>query len=1067
MSKRIARTAVALLLAATMALGWYCPSTAAPGADYAPQIASEDYDASLDISPLAEAQYPLTFRISPSQAADIARITLQDASGNVCAPEADSRTYLLESGTYTYIIRADLYVTDMGVVTVSGETEKAVTLSPTPSSTLTLSGMGQDHKNGSGNNPENRDMNVEGSGYVGWIRNPAWIKFKDVNLLGGVETAVINYARSGGGTNTFQLRLAPSGSLSADTATTVATVSSSINTGGWGAPGANVTFPTLAAHSGGVQDLYVYFQAGEINFGRLTLTLKPEPQGIKSYDLSFGVRPYDAAVTVSKLNGDICAPATDNGKSYNLEEGFYRYTVSRPGYQSQTVLVPVNVSKRVLAVLIPENAVSYSRYEAEDATITGGSPVDNSSFSQGKGAGGFSSYTALGSINSTFSNVSNVKFTVPRGTTGIVELVVAYNSSVMNPDEARPNEDRIAVKSNDGTIKEVYLNPSGKSSVFIDLRAGENTIYVSAPLTPRISNNGNAWIDLDYIELNDATTPGSVEPSEGDEPYVQPKNPIIKSIFTADPEAHVWPAEPNKLYLYPSHDRYPSQGCDLMDQYHVYSTENMVDWVDEGEILRASDLSWQSNPERSFMWAPDAAYKDGYYYFYWPTPTNPANWGATWETGVRRSKYPNKDFEEIPASETYTPDFKGYIEGCGGDGMIDVCVRVFDGQAYIYIGGSQRFFQGKLKDDMVTLDGPLERIPSSVVPSYHEGPSVFKRNGTYYLIYPGGSDSSTGLAGDKFNYCISDSPLGPWQYVGKFFNPTGCDTSHGSVVQFKDKWYLFYHTQELSKNGTLRSVCADEITFNEDGTIQLLTRTFEGPQQYGPDYTRPSPSAILGADDAVVSGAVRSADSSAGYDGKVITDLHVAGSTVTFSDVDGGVAGNRAMLVLHYSTPDDLPKLRLNVNGKDFNYINLPKTGGRSFFSEVTYTTQRLKPGKSNTITLTGGNGKVNLNYVEVILFDDDAPPPSSERYALFVDDGTAKFRNNTGTAVSANLILAVYDAAGRLVYSESERADVAPGAYGKVTFKFNKDGYDGHSVKVFAWSNSFAPLTPPYAALL
>src|ERR1039457_2192102 len=58
-------------------------------------------------------------------------------------------------------------------------------------------------------------------------------------------------------------------------------------------------------------------------------------------------------------------------------------------------------------------------------------------------------------------------------------------------------------------------------------------------------------------------------------------NPIITSIYTADPSAHVW--GDGRLYVYPSHDVDPARGCDLMDQYHVFSTDDMVNWRDEGE----------------------------------------------------------------------------------------------------------------------------------------------------------------------------------------------------------------------------------------------------------------------------------------------------------------------------------------------------------------------------------------------------------------------------------------------------------------------------------------------------
>lgn len=60
-------------------------------------------------------------------------------------------------------------------------------------------------------------------------------------------------------------------------------------------------------------------------------------------------------------------------------------------------------------------------------------------------------------------------------------------------------------------------------------------------------------------------------------------NPVITSIYTADPSAHVW--SDGKIYIYASHDMDPARGCDLMDRYHVFSSQDMVNWVDEGEIL--------------------------------------------------------------------------------------------------------------------------------------------------------------------------------------------------------------------------------------------------------------------------------------------------------------------------------------------------------------------------------------------------------------------------------------------------------------------------------------------------
>jgi hypothetical protein len=41
-------------------------------------------------------------------------------------------------------------------------------------------------------------------------------------------------------------------------------------------------------------------------------------------------------------------------------------------------------------------------------------------------------------------------------------------------------------------------------------------------------------------------------------------------MYTADPSAHVW--NDGRLYVYCSHDIAPPRGCDLMDEYHVFST---------------------------------------------------------------------------------------------------------------------------------------------------------------------------------------------------------------------------------------------------------------------------------------------------------------------------------------------------------------------------------------------------------------------------------------------------------------------------------------------------------------
>lgn len=291
-----------------------------------------------------------------------------------------------------------------------------------------------------------------------------------------------------------------------------------------------------------------------------------------------------------------------------------------------------------------------------------------------------------------------------------------------------------------------------------------------------------------------------------------PGNPFITELYLADPSAHVW--DDGRLYVYPSHDVAPPRGCDLMDGYHVFSTTDMVNWTDHGEFLHSRDVEW-GRPDGGFMWAPDAAYRNGKYYYYFPHPSG-TDWNNTWKVGVGVSDKPTMENLKL----------LGYLEGLGDAfSMIDPCVFTDDdGQAYFYYGGGGRMIGVKLKDNMTEIDG--EPVPMKGMKDYHEGPWVFKNNGKYYLMYAD-NHQEPGLGGrNQLRYCWSDSPLGPWEYKGIILKPTDCDTSHGSIVKYKGQWYLFYHNCNISHMGNLRSICVDKLYFNEDGTIREVVQTF-------------------------------------------------------------------------------------------------------------------------------------------------------------------------------------------------------------------------------------------------
>lgn len=278
---------------------------------------------------------------------------------------------------------------------------------------------------------------------------------------------------------------------------------------------------------------------------------------------------------------------------------------------------------------------------------------------------------------------------------------------------------------------------------------------------------------------------------------LQAQNPIIRDQFTADPTARVFEG---KLYVYPSHDipspidRLKEWFC--MADYHVFSSENLTDWTDHGVILSQENVPWVA-PESYSMWAPDCVYKNGKYYFYFPsTPKGEGMRGFNIGVAVADKPY-----------GPFTPQANP-IKGVMG---IDPCVLVDkDGQAYIYWSG-RGMSVAKLKENMLEL--ATEPVQIAGLPEgFKEGPFAFERNGKYYFTFPWVKDKTETLA-----YAMGDSPMGPFEFKGIIMDesPVGCWTNHHSLVEYKDQWYLFYHhndySPEFDKNRSIRADSCSSI----------------------------------------------------------------------------------------------------------------------------------------------------------------------------------------------------------------------------------------------------------------
>lgn len=285
-------------------------------------------------------------------------------------------------------------------------------------------------------------------------------------------------------------------------------------------------------------------------------------------------------------------------------------------------------------------------------------------------------------------------------------------------------------------------------------------------------------------------------------------NPVLPlEHFVPDSEARVMPD--GRLYVYGSYDISGNMAyCSSV--LHVFSTDNLVDWVDHGVSFSSKDIPWTS--VESLLYAPDCIHRDGKYYLYFCLSDN--------TEGVAVSENPYGPFKN-PVS----------IEHASGDGIDPAIFLDDDGQAYYYWG--QFALRGaKMNSDMKTLDASSinRNIIDEKRHGFHEGASVRKHNGIYYLVYTSIiRGKATCLA-----YATSESPLGPFSYRGVIIDNVGVDpdtwNNHGSIECFHGKWYVFYHRSSQNSNFN-RRLCIEPIEFLEDGTIPEVFPTTQGTEK--------------------------------------------------------------------------------------------------------------------------------------------------------------------------------------------------------------------------------------------
>ncbi|MDR2701443.1 MAG: family 43 glycosylhydrolase [Spirochaetaceae bacterium] len=409
--------------------------------------------------------------------------------------------------------------------------------------------------------------------------------------------------------------------------------------------------------------------------------------------------------------------------------------------------------------------------------------------------------------------------------TGIAVLITFQDDTTQPVQFAQMEDFGLQTVPNHGEPLNILHNGAKVRVYYLDKEALTNTLTVAIP------DQENPSYPDGYPKTQEMANPLFWQFESKTVNWAGALQDTLGPLHTADGSTRVWNINgTDTLFVYASHDMLEAAGCDRMDRYHVFSTTDMKNWTDYGEIFNADDVPWHNGSfinGSKFMWAPDCVYKNGVYYYYFPHPTKNSgsgadSWGSNWQIGIAVSNHPASNFMILP----------NWLEGLNNGAQNQIDPHVFiddDGTAYFYNGGGGRCYGGKLKDNMLEIDGDMQQMQG--LDNFHEATWVHKYNGKYYLSY---SDNGGGGQnnGDQLKYATSDNPLGPWEYQGVYVYATGNGTIHGSIVEFKNKWYAFYHSDYVSYvgNDQGRSVHVDELEYNPDGAIQLV-KTFGKPYQ--------------------------------------------------------------------------------------------------------------------------------------------------------------------------------------------------------------------------------------------
>ncbi|KAB2378191.1 family 43 glycosylhydrolase [Actinomadura montaniterrae] len=239
--------------------------------------------------------------------------------------------------------------------------------------------------------------------------------------------------------------------------------------------------------------------------------------------------------------------------------------------------------------------------------------------------------------------------------------------------------------------------------------------------------------------------------------------------------------------------------------FKVYSSPDLVHWTDRGHVVDARSCKFCFRPHTVYdkatrkyvMWVNDQEAADKFRVYTADRPTGP---------------FTERPVPDLPAGTHCTADLDVFVDD--------------DGKGYLTCSNAGWHIAViELTPDYLRAAGPYDVTGVTRV----EAPSIFKRNGTYYLTM---SDPNCGYCtGTGTSYLTAQSPLGPWKGRDAWTVEDGALTVHGGLYglsQQGEDWSDYTYSFDVAPLPTTSGTSAQagfSVRMNQDdhGYLFLLT----------------------------------------------------------------------------------------------------------------------------------------------------------------------------------------------------------------------------------------------------